>query len=95
MKLLLTKQWWMDLAEVVDALRIFPRFMVTGYGLWVGWFTDWFVAWYEKLPAVERTNEVTLVFGIVIPAVCGLATWVFKMYLDGGRKWDQQKDQQT
>ena len=90
-----TKQWWMDFAEAFDALRIFPRTMVIAYGWWMAWFTDWFVYWYEKLPTAERTNEVTLVFGIVMPAITGLSAWIFKMYLDGGRKWDQQKDPQT
>ena len=94
LKLLVTKQWWMDLAEVIDALRIFPRVMVGAYGMWVAWFTDWFVRWYEHLAPAERTTEVTAVFGIVLPAITGLASWVFKMYLDGGRDWDKQKEQQ-
>jgi hypothetical protein len=85
------KQLWLDIAEIIDSWRIFPRFMVIAVYGWIAWFTDWFVRWYEKLPAADRTTEVTAVFGIVIPAVFGLAVWVSKMYLDGGRKWDKEK----
>lgn len=87
----MNKQLWMDIAEVIDSLRIFPRIMVMAYGIWVAWFTDWFVRWYEQLAPIARTTEVTAVFGIVLPGVLGLATYVFKMYLDGGRDWDRMK----
>lgn len=64
------------------------------YG-WIAWFTDWFVRWYESLSGADRTAEVTAVFGIVIPSVFGLAVWVSKIYLSGGRDWDKQKSQET
>jgi hypothetical protein len=82
------KQQWLDVAEVIDSCRIFPRLMVISVFWWIAWFTNWFVRWYEHIPAVERTAAVTAVFGIVIPAVFGMAAWVSKMYLDGGRDWD-------
>jgi predicted PurR-regulated permease PerM len=91
----MNKKAWLDVAEVIDTLRIFPRLMVLAYGIWVAWFTDWFVAWFERIPSAERTAQVTAIFGIVIPGVLGLATWVFRMYLDGGRDWDKQKPQDT
>jgi hypothetical protein len=90
-----SKQAWLSVAEVIDALRIFPRIMVAGVYYWIAWFAGWFTHWYEKLPGAERTAEVTAVFGIVIPAVFGLAVWVTKMYLDGGREWDKQKPQEV
>lgn len=82
------KAAWMDAAEVIDTLRVVPRIVLFGYAWWAGAVTNWLVKWYEHLPAAERTNQVTAFVTIVLPGIFALATWVYKIYSDGGRAWD-------
>lgn len=82
------KAAWMDVAEVIDTLRIVPRIVLFGYAWWAGAVTLWLVKWYEHLPAVERTNQVTAFVTIVLPGIFGLAALVYKIYSYGGRAWD-------
>lgn len=81
------KQAWLDFAEVFDTLRVIPRAILFLYGYWMVNVTDWLVRWYEKLPAIERTSQVTAFVTIVLPGIFGLAVWVYKIYSDGGRAW--------
>lgn len=76
-------------AEVIDSWRIFPRLVLILYGYWMAHLTDWIVHWYEHLPTIERTAEVTAFVTIVLPGVFGLACYVFKVYSAGGRDWDK------
>lgn len=85
------KQTSLDLAEVVDSLRIFPRLLVTAYGALVGYTTVFLLWWYCHLPSAERTVEVTAFFGMLMGGIFGLAAYVFKIYSDGGRDWDKYR----
>jgi hypothetical protein len=78
----------MDFAEVFDTLRVIPRLVLFLYGFWMVRITDWLVRWYEKLPAAERTTQVTAFVTVVLPGVFGIAAYVYKIYSDGGRAWD-------
>lgn len=82
------KAAWMDFAEVFDTLRVIPRLILFLYGFWMVRITDWLVRWYERLPAVERTTQVTAFVTVVLPGVFGLAVWVYRIYSEGGRSWD-------
>lgn len=82
------KAAWLDVAEVIDTLRVVPRIVLFVYAYWTGMVTDWLIRWYERLPANERTNQVTAFITIVLPGIFGLAVWVYKIYSDGGRAWD-------
>lgn len=83
----MNKQAWLDVAELIDALRIVPRALLASYCLWVWHVTSQILDWYQHLPASERSLETAGLTGAVITAVTGLATWVFKIYSDGGRDW--------
>jgi hypothetical protein len=85
------KRRWIDFAEVFDTLRIVPRAILFLYGGWMVRLTYQVMRWYEQLPAVERTGQVTTVISVVIPGVFGLAVWVYKIYSAGGRDWDQRE----
>lgn len=86
--LLLSKNFWMDLAEVTDAMRIFPRILVSAYGYLIAYTTVGLELWYERLAAIERTVEVTAFYGMLMGGLFGLAAYVFKVYSDGGYDWE-------
>lgn len=86
-----TKQWMLDAAEVFDAWRVFPRVLVGGYWLWVALVVHDILQWYKLLPSPERTLEASGLAGAVITAVTGMATWVSKIYMDGGRSWANEE----
>ena len=71
-------------------MRVFPRIVLLTYGYWMAFLTNRIVWWYMRLPAGERTAQVTAFVTIVLPGVFGLAVWVFKIYSAGGRDWDQK-----
>lgn len=89
------KTRWIDFCEVFDSLRVVPRLILFLYGYWMARITDRLVSWFERLPAVERTASVTVFLSIVLPGVFGLAVWVYKIYAQGGRKWDWETSGDT
>lgn len=89
------KQIWLDCAEVFDSWRVFPRIMVTCYGVLYGW-TNWYlVRWYAYLPPVERTVQVTAFVSAVLTALAGLSGWIYKIYSENGRPWHQGDSPET
>jgi hypothetical protein len=65
------KQWWIDLSEVLNALRVMPRVLVGVYGL----YGIYIVEWYMKLPVAERTMEASGFAAIVLSAFAKLCHW--------------------
>lgn len=92
MKVVDFKDGALRLAEVFDSWRVVPRVVLILYGYWMAHLTDWIVRWYEKLPAAERTPEVTAFVTIVLPGVFGLAIWVYRIYANTARDWTATKD---
>jgi hypothetical protein len=81
----------MDFAEVVDALRIFPRWLVISYFVYTGWECATVTLWYCRLPPANRTIEVTAFFSMLMGGIWGLAAYVFKLYTDGGVDWNKYR----
>ena len=86
------KQIWLDIAETIDAWRLVPRTLLFSYCIWVSNIVAQVLTWYQHLPGTERSLEASGMAAAVITAVTGLATWVFKIYSDGGRDWTQTGD---
>ena len=68
---------WLRLAERIDALRVFPRLFVFGYGAIA--YEVWH--WVRDLPDLTTSQAAftTTVLGLCIP----LLGW----YFNTGRKW--------
>ena len=81
------KQLWLDVAEVIDSLRVFPRLIVLGYGWWAIKTTTWVIKWYEALPSDDRTVTVTAMVSVILPGIYGLSAIVYQIYSSGGRNW--------
>lgn len=85
----MSKQQWLDIAEVIDALRIVPRVVLFGYCWWTVHTVAVVLNWYMALPPTERTLESSGLAGAVVTAITGLASWALKVYVNTGRKWGQ------
>ncbi len=87
----MTREEWLDRAEVIDSLRVFPRILTGGYMLLVGFEIVYLTIWYAHLPSADRTVEVTAFYGMLTGGLFGLAAYVFTVYSDGGRDWDRYR----
>lgn len=71
----------MNVSEVLDALRTFPRFFCLGYGALLTYVTLWYC--HLAAPSAAQTGFTATVYGI--------AGVVLKFYLDGGYDWAQRR----
>lgn len=92
---MLSKKPWLSVAEVIDAWRIFPRLIVGAYGGWTAWFINRMWNFYETLPPEQRTAQMTAVIGSVSGGVFGLAAYVARIYMPGGRDWSKPEPGQS
>lgn len=89
----LTKQRWLDGAEVFDAWRVVPRATLYSFGTWTIYIADKTLTWYFHLPVAERTvQDAGLVTG-VITAVTSIFGLTIKFYNTSGRQWTGQPAQ--
>jgi hypothetical protein len=71
------KQRFLDIAEVIDAHRVFPKLFMVGYFLLIWKVGTWFML-LDK-PSAEQSAFVTIVTSSFAP----LLNW----YFQSGRKW--------
>jgi len=74
------KQQWLDMAEVWDALRVVPKFLMLT--MWVSALHVGYWYMYELLPA-DRTPEVSIFVGVIAAAVAKAQDYYFRT----GRNW--------
>lgn len=82
------KMKWLHAAEVFDAWRVIPRVMVLGYAWFVYHTTELMIVWYNAQPMNGRGTQETAMVIAVTTAVTGFAPWIFKIYSDNGRNWN-------
>lgn len=86
----MTHQEWLQVAERIDAFRVFPRLFMATYTTLTVWVVSVLISWYMELPAAERAVEASgFAFG-VIGAVTGLWTAAAKIYVTSGRRWKDE-----
>jgi len=79
------KQKWIELAETIDALRIFPRLFMVCYCvlfLWVGF-------WAMGL------TSMTMVQGTFAGAIIAAGAAWFGLYNNSGRVWRDKDEKST
>lgn len=86
----LGKQKALHVAEAIDSLRIFPRIFLFICFAWGVWITYQILTFYFHLPAVERTEGVSLFCGGVQGAVLAFVKFVFDRYANTSRDWNAQ-----
>lgn len=91
----MNKQNHLDLAELIDSFRVFPRiFLALCF-----WFTvdvTWYLlAWYTRLPLVERSTEASGFGAATLLGLMAFLKLVFSDYSANGRDWSAPKIQTT
>lgn len=71
---------WLDIAEISDALRLFPRFFCATYLGVLIYVTVWYC--HLLTASVDQTAFTGTVY-----AAAGV---ILKFYMDGGRDWSQR-----
>lgn len=83
----------LDLAEVTDAWRIFPRLFLVSCFVAVVYLTAFLVNWYVHLPLPERTAEASGFAAFVLGGAMTFLKMVYSTYAEGGRDWTAQQPQ--
>lgn len=77
----MNKQAWMALAEVIDALRIFPRLFISVY-IFLVIYSGW---WIYHLP------EITALANALVLGILGVGAAWFGLYVHTGKNWRNDK----
>lgn len=81
------KNEWLEIAEVVDALRIVPRIIIGVFLAVFAWAVVYFSIMYFRLPVAERTVAMTTFVSVVLTALTTALPFIVKIYTDNGRDW--------
>lgn len=84
----MSKQDWLDAAEVFDSWRVAPRLIVFLYLAFLFGLTAYFAIKFFDITAAERTTQLTAFASLLLTAAYGAFGWIFKIYTTGGRDWD-------
>ena len=85
----MNKQEWLDLAEVLDAHRVFPKVIMVlcyvAYGVFSYDSYVWIKDIYEATKGVP--TSVATFAGATLSALGGVLTMLTNKYFEGGRRW--------
>lgn len=87
----MTKQSWLDGAQIVDVWRVVPRTVLFSYLIWVAHVTNSSLAWIMALPAADRTVTAASMVGGIITVVTGLFPLIYRIYSDNSNDWSSQQ----
>lgn len=86
-----SKQSILRWAEILDGLRVYPRFVIVPFiGCWL-WKMSWALVWWyiHEPPAGRGTQESAVLTGC-FSACVGLITLIVNIYSKSGRDWNAQ-----
>jgi xanthine/uracil permease len=89
------KTHWLDAAEVFDSWRVVPRVILFAYGGWLAYITDRLLNWYMTLPQAAQSVQASGFCLGAITAITTIAGWVYKIYANTGREWENQSSMRT
>lgn len=74
------REWWLNLAELLDALRVFPRLFVALY----------FVLCYHLVTWAMGLKDLSAQQAALVGAVTGMMPILLNFYMASGRKWQKE-----
>lgn len=81
----MSKERWLDFAEILDALRIIPRFILLG-----GWTSAMLYIYYTTVWFMGLSDASMWDMGFISSTISALFLAVQQLtarYFDGGRDW--------
>lgn len=84
----MNKAHWLEVAESVDSLRVFPRLFLLSCFIWTVYVTNSLLNWYMALPKADRSLEASGFASVVVLAVFGFLKLVYDTYSAAGRDWN-------
>lgn len=77
------KSRFLDVMELADAARVFPRLFMVAYGVMIGQT----IMWYRTLevPSSEQTAFISILAGVFAP--------MLKWYMETGRDWSLRNEE--
>lgn len=84
----MNKEKWMHAAEVIDAMRVFPRLFLIACFAWNVWIAATLLEWYMALPKDDRSLEASGFASIVFLAIVGFTKLVYETYSRNSVNWE-------
>ena len=91
----MNKQRWMDIAELIDAYRVFPRAFLIACFAWNVWAASTLLDWYTALPKDDRSLEASGFASIVFLAIVGFTKLVYETYSRNSVNWELRASKET
>lgn len=91
----MTKQLWLQWAEIFDSWRVIPRLFFGCYWIATFVFIFQFAYWYCHLPANERGYEESGSMVAIIGLLTKFGQVIFDTYSKNGRDWNSQPASMT
>lgn len=95
----MNKQNWLDIAEIIDAHRIWPKSFMVIFIVAYLWFAYDSYIWVKSMVDVtdldnikEIPTSVVAFVGATLTALGGVLTLAINKYFDTGRKWSKRNE---
>ena len=94
-----TKARWLEIAEVLDALRVFPRLLLLSSFAFLAWYSVFAINTVTELVdrmsthsggdtvSVVVQNIATGVIGITVPMIGTMFAKIADVYMNTGKQW--------
>lgn len=87
----MNKTWWIDLAEVIDTLRIVPRIVLFTGGGWSLYYSGVLIIWYMHLPIPAQTVQASAFCFGALAAIGTIFKQIYDIYSGAGTDWAAQR----
>lgn len=91
----MTHEKWLNYAERIDSLRIFPRLFLIACFWWAVKITWYLIVWYTHLAVAERGVEASGFGAVVLLGIMAFLKLVYTTYSDNARDWSQRAPSST
>jgi hypothetical protein len=86
----ITKEWWLAVAEIIDALRLVPRSILFAQASFTIWACKALILWYCCLPNAHRTGADAAAVTSIITVLTSILVVTLNFYMKQGRVWAGQ-----